>query len=156
MADESLTLITALTSTTLGGVLTLVSVLLANRSSTARLNLQLDYEATQRKAQILRERGEELYVLTERWLNGLVAGYYLRRKSVMQGKLTYNECLDLEIADGKDNPVNFSRMELLIDVYFPSTREAYNRTYTGAKSSMKSPRQINECTHRRTSMERGF
>ena len=119
--------ITALISAAIGGALALLGVSLTNRSSTARLRLQLDHEAAQRKAQILRERGEELYILTAQWLNGLT-GYYLRMSSVMQGKLTYNQSLDLGIADGKANPVNFNRVELLINVYFPSTREAYTRT----------------------------
>lgn len=126
MPSQLLTLVTAVTS----AAIALIGVWLANRSSKARLKLQLDHEADQLKAQIFRERGEELYVLVQQWLNNL-AGYYLRRCSVMQGKLTYNQCLDLEIADGKENPLNFSRVELLINVYFPSTRAAYARTAHG-------------------------
>jgi hypothetical protein len=130
MADQSLTLITALASAITGGALTLMSVMLTNHSSTNRLKLQFGHETAQRRAEVLRERGEELYVLSEQWLNGLT-GYYLRKTSVMQGKLTYNQCLDLEIADGKENPVNFSRIELLIDVYFPSARPDYEQITKG-------------------------
>ena len=125
MPNQLLTLATALTSAAIGGALALIGVWLTNRSSTARLELQLEHEADQRKAQIFRERGEELYVLTEQWLDGLT-GYYLAKRSVMQGRLTYNQSLDLEIADGKENPVNFSRVELLINVYFPSVRGSFD------------------------------
>ncbi len=100
--------------------------MLNNRSNTARLRLQLDHDAAQRKTQILRDRGEELYVLVEQWLNGLT-GYYLGRSSVMLGKLDYNQCLNAEMADMKDYPVNFTRIELLIAVYFPSARLAYQQ-----------------------------
>lgn len=127
MPSQFLTLVTALASAVVGGALTVVGVWLTNRSSTARLRLQLGHEVDQRKAQILRERGEELYVLVEGWLNGL-AGYYLRKRLVMRGDLTYNESIDLGKADEKENPVNFGRLELLVNVYFPSASDAYKRT----------------------------
>ena len=45
---------------------------------------------------------------------------------VMQGKLTYNQCLDLDIKEGKP-PYDFGRIELLIDLDFPMLRPAYDR-----------------------------
>lgn len=106
-------------STILGGGLALLGVYLTSRSDTEK-----------RRKEMLRGRGEELYVLNEKWLNGL-CGYFLRRSSVMQGKLTYDQALELEIAEGRRNTHDFSRIEMLIDVYFPSTRPAYDRVIAG-------------------------
>lgn len=108
----------------------LVSVALSNCSNTSRLKLQFQHEANNRRFEVLRERGEELYSLTEKWLLGL-AGYYLNLSGVMQGKLTYNQALDLQIAQGNSGTIEFSRIELLIDVYFPSTRAAYDALIAG-------------------------
>jgi len=47
----------------------------------------------------VRERGEELYGHIDKWAN-FFACHYLRLAAVMQGKLTYNQCLDLDIAEG--------------------------------------------------------
>lgn len=98
----------------LGGGLALLGVYFNSRVDTKK-----------RRQEMLRGRGEELYVLNEKWLNGL-AGYCLGHAAVMQGKLTYNQVLDLDIADGAKNP-DFSRIEMLIDVYFPAARTAYER-----------------------------
>jgi hypothetical protein len=128
--DQYLTTLTALGSAVVGGAVALLGVFLTNRSNTARLALQLDRESRQRKADLLRDRGEELYELADKWLNKL-AGYYLRRSFVMQGKLTYNQVLDLDIQEGREESVNFGRNEMLIDVYFPTTRPAYDSVIAG-------------------------
>jgi len=130
MADQYITTMTALASAVVGGAVALLAVFLTNRSNTARLVLQLDHESRQRKADLLRDRGEELYELTDKWLRKF-AGYYLRRTFVMQGKLTYNQCLDLDIQEGKEESINFGRIEMLIDVYFPTTRAAYDAIIGG-------------------------
>ena len=49
----------------------------------------------------------------------------------MQGKLTYNQCLELDIQEGKEGSFNFGRIEMLIDVYFPSTRSTYDKVIEG-------------------------
>jgi len=46
----------------------------------------------------------------------------------VQGKLDYNQCLDLGIEDGKALAHNFGRIKMLIDVYFPDARAAYDET----------------------------
>lgn len=122
MSDQFLT---ALVAAGIGGTLTLIGVLVSNRSSQARLKFQTEHDTTQKKKALLLERGEELYGLTEAWLNSLFA-LSLRRLMVMQGKMTYNQCLDLDIEDGKNKSMNFARISLLIDIYFPATRKAYD------------------------------
>ena len=126
MGDHYLTMVTALASAAVGAAVALLGVFLTNRSNTARLKIQLEHESRQRNTQLLRSHGEELYELSDKWLNKL-AGYYLRRISVMQCKLTYNQCLDLDIQEGKEESGNFGRIAMLIDVYFPATRPEYDK-----------------------------
>jgi len=123
--DQYITLLTSLLSAAVGGVVALASVYFTNHSNTQRVQLQLDREEQRRNADVRRDRGEELYMLTEQWLNGLGVNY-LNQTFVMQGKLTYNQYLDLVISNGEKNAVNFPRIALLIDLYFPNTRKAYD------------------------------
>ena len=125
MSATTLTMLTALSSAIIGGAIVLIGVYFTNRSNAARLKIQHEYESKQRSIELLRTRGEELYELMDKWLK-MFAGYYLRRTSVMKGKLSYNDCLDLDIKDGKETTVNFGRISMLIDVYFPSARDAYD------------------------------
>ena len=129
MQDAYITMLTALSSGIMGGTVALLGVYFTNRSNETRLHVQLEREERQRKADLLRDRGEELYELIDKWLNYL-AGYYFRRVSVMQGKLTYNQCLDMDIKNSKDNSYNFGRIEMIIDVYFPSIRNTYDEVIT--------------------------
>jgi hypothetical protein len=111
-------IVNTIVSATLGGGIALLVLYLTSR-----------FDATKRRKETLRERGEELYVLSEKWINGLFIDY-LRRSDVMQGKLTFDQMNDLAIAEGKRDSIDFSRIQMLIDVYFPSTRPAYERVGT--------------------------
>lgn len=124
MDQQYITLITALTSAAVGGAVALVGVLLTNRDNTARLHAQLDHEVRKRREDLLRARGEELYELVKIWLGGMFS-HYLNTAFVMQGKLTFNQALHLQIKQGSDSRGNFWRIQMLVDVYFPALREEY-------------------------------
>ena len=111
-------LVNTFVSTLSGGGIALGVVYLTNR-----------FDKEKRRKEILLGRGEELYALVKKWQGGLFA-YYLHRSYVMQGKLTYDQIHELEIAEAKSGGNDFSRIEMLIDVYFPSTRPAYDRVTT--------------------------
>lgn len=105
---------------------TLLAALLGGCLTIAGSALQRRNDHRVRKEQLLRERGEELYEITIRWINDL-SSYAIRRMGVLQGKLTYNQCLDMDIAAGAKTDQRRVRIELLIDVYFPSARDYYDR-----------------------------
>ena len=126
MANQEIPLYIALTSTTLAVLGTLLGVHFTNKASLARSKFQLEQASSQRKELLLRERGEELYELADKWLLRMSC-YYLELHSVMQGKITYNEALDMQIEAGKIKVFNFGRIEMLIDVYFPETRNDYDK-----------------------------
>lgn len=123
MQQQYITLITALTSVALGSALTLLGAHFTNRSAEKRLERQLQHEATQRKQELLRARGEELYTITSEWLK-VIGTYQLRSMAVLHGNITYNQALDQQIADGKPS-YNFDRIEMLMDTYFPTAKPAY-------------------------------
>src|ERR1700761_7460688 len=116
MPDSSVTLISSLVTGVIGITGALGGVYLNNR-----------HQSVQGRQDVLRQRGEELYSVVVDWLDGLF-GSYMRRNLVMQGKITYNECLDQDIEWGKKRktPPVTQRLEMLVDVYFPSTRPAYD------------------------------
>lgn len=117
MHDGYLTLTTSLVTGLIGVAGALGGVRLNNR-----------HQSTQLRADLLRERGEELYSLVSEWLNGLFFSA-LRRCGVMRGEIDYNQCLAQDIEWGKGRtsavPVD-SRLQMLVDVYFPNTRSAYD------------------------------
>ena len=123
MPEQYIGLLTGLLSTAMGGALALASGY-----------LQLARQDRRRTAEVHRDRGEELYMLTEQWLNMLLCNA-ISLMSVMQGKLTYNQNLELTISEGEKNPVNFSRIGLLVDVYFPGTRNAYDDSPQGSRDA---------------------
>jgi hypothetical protein len=112
--------VTTLLAAMVGGGLALLATLLQQRR-----------DARVRKEQLLRERGEELYGAAGRWINALAA-YALRRTALMQGKITYNQCNDMDISLLGELGENFDagRIELLIHVYFPSARKAFDDPLT--------------------------
>ena len=126
MPNQYVTMLVTLTSVFVGGAVALLGVFLTNQSSTARLKVQLEHELRQRTADLLRSRGEELYELTDKWLKTL-AKNFLSLSAVMQGKVTYNQHYDLIIEEGNKRFYDFGRIEMLIDVYFASTRSAYDK-----------------------------
>lgn len=126
MADLYVTMLTALVSAIFGGAVALIGVFFTNRSNTDRLKLQFEHESRQRTTDLLRDRGEELYELIDKWLK-MLTGNYLGLSAVMKGKLTYNQYYDLSNEEIKRRSYNFGRIEMLIDVYFPSMRSAYDK-----------------------------
>src|ERR1019366_6406764 len=124
MNQQYITLIAALSSVLVGSLLTLLSSHFTNRSAEKRLQKQLQHEADQRQQELLRTRGEELYTLTSTWLK-MIATHHIRKTYVMLGNITYDQALDLEVKDDK-HLLDFERIGLLVDVYFPSARSAYD------------------------------
>jgi hypothetical protein len=108
-----------------GPISALLAAYLTNRYNTAQFRQQRDHEQWVRHEAILRKRTEELYVLLQRYMTAL-STTNLPYMHVMEGKLDYNQALDLVIQQNK-RPVEFHRIEMLIDIYFPQHREAFTK-----------------------------
>ena len=101
---------------------TLLAVHVTNRGNTSRLLFQLRHERDARRDVLHREKLEELYLLAVKYSELLAIGFlpYVR---VMEGKLNYNQALDLEIARDRESTPDFDRLQMLVDIYFPELCE---------------------------------
>jgi len=113
----------ALFTALLTSSLTLMGIRYTNKSHNERLNIQLTHERKLKQDELLRDRLEELYVESRKYMNHMIT-HFLPYLKVMQGELTYNEALDLNIAKGNitHNP---DRVHLIMDMYFPELRESF-------------------------------
>jgi hypothetical protein len=100
---------TGVMGTLVGSSLTIIGVVLTNRSNSERLKTQLEHERSIRKQELRRERAEELYVESKKYLNNMVS-YYLPYKQVMKGELTFNQALDLTINSLSENKSEYHRI----------------------------------------------
>jgi hypothetical protein len=137
---------TGIMGTFIGSSLTIVGVLLTNRSNTERLKTQLQHEQNVRRQELKRERAEELYVESKKYFNA-VGIHYLPYKKVMKGELTFNQALDLTIDNGSKKDFDPHRVTMIVDMYFPhlqkpfneimAKRDFLNRIITGYKDQYK-------------------
>ena len=49
----------------------------------------------------------------------------MRRNYWLDGRISYNELLDMDIKEGASE-LNFGRIEMIIDIYYPSIRKQYD------------------------------
>ena len=103
------------------GVFTLLGVWFANRSSLKQLNVKLQHESERKRHESVRARLEELYSLVGRWADEVVTHHMTYRK-VMEGKITYNQALEITL--NRNSSVDVNRMFTLAELYFPSAHGA--------------------------------
>jgi hypothetical protein len=116
---------TGIVGTLIGSSLTIIGVVLTNHSNTVRLKTQLQHEQNVRRQELKRERAEELYVESKKYLIAIGA-HYLPYKKVMQGVLTLNQALDLTIDNGSKRDFEPHRVTMIIDMYFPNLQKPFN------------------------------
>ncbi|MCU1264129.1 MAG: hypothetical protein JWM21_447 [Acidobacteria bacterium] len=113
----------------LGSLIALTSSYLTNRSNTRRLKLQFELDRETKEREFTRDKVEELYLLHEEWLN-VSASSNLPFISVMKGEITYNDALDMFIDGNKNRTVDFKRLQMLVDLYFPDVKASFDRLAT--------------------------
>ncbi len=117
---------TGIVGTLIGSSLTIIGVVLTNRSNTERLKTQLQHEQNVRRQELKRERAEELYVESKKYLNA-VGSHFLPYRKVMKGELTFNQALDLTTIDnGSKRDFEPHRVTMIIDIYFPVLQKPFN------------------------------
>jgi hypothetical protein len=105
-------------------IVTLTGVFITNQANNERLRLQLKHEQNEKQKELTRSKLEELYILFKQW-NSSISTSYLTRTSVMAGELDYKSALEMDKDRGEKSTVDFSRLEMLIDLYFPSLKPGY-------------------------------
>ncbi len=109
-----------------GSLISILGTWLTNRASLNQLQTQLKHERDSKEQDLHRERLEELYTLVSSWLN-VMASYYLSLSRVMQGKISYNNHLDLFIKNQDQPKYDFNRLEMIMDVYAHQLKPQYQK-----------------------------
>lgn len=126
LTDGELTAIVGLAAALIGAAVAIAAAWLTNRTNAKVAATTRAHELSLRAEDLRRSRGEELYTLLRQWLNRLY-GYYVIKLSVMDGKITYNQALDIELQDRDRSDDSHVRIEMLIDVYFPVLHPQYSK-----------------------------
>lgn len=118
-----------LTGVVVGGVIAgTVAIVVGsrnNRANDARLERQFRAEQERESYRVLRDRREELYVLTGEWIRHLQLYSFLGLRLTF-GKITYAEYLDQQLDLSKDKNLQIPRMDMLREVYgSPDITAAY-------------------------------
>jgi len=116
----------ALVTAILTSTITLAGVWLTNRNNNQRLKIQLEHELKLKEDEIYRDRLEELYVISNKWL-GLLVSHYLPFRGAMEGELTFNQALDITIESGSKINYEPHRVTMLIDLYFPQIKSEFDQ-----------------------------
>lgn len=122
----------ALVGVIVGSALAIFGGWLTSRTSIKSLKMQLAHEVQSEQSRVRRERLEELYVLSGHWVNAMVS-HALMLVSVMEGKLDYNQYLDLFIADNKQRKYDHNRIEMIVDIYGADLKAAYKEIFSANK-----------------------
>lgn len=93
---------------------TVMGVRLANQAAERQLKLRLQHQDEKDHKEALRSRLEELYQLVDVWAGKLVVHHATYRR-VMEGKLTYNQALDVTI---DSESFDSARLFTLAELYF--------------------------------------
>jgi hypothetical protein len=105
-------------------IATLSGVFITNRANNERLSLQFRHEQNEKHKELIRDKLEELYILFKQW-NTNISIVYLNQTHVMAGNLDYKNALEMDKDRGEKGAVDFSRLEMLIDLYFPRLKPDY-------------------------------
>jgi hypothetical protein len=71
-------------------------------------------------------RLEELFILFKKWTLNIEL-IYINHARAMKGDIDYQAMLDMVIEQCNKNSFDFTRIEMLIDLYFPNIKPAYER-----------------------------
>ncbi|NOR57904.1 MAG: hypothetical protein GQ474_05205, partial [Sulfurimonas sp.] len=73
-----------------GSLFTIFGIWITNQANLERLKIQLEYEKRTNKDNLIRNRLEELYILSDKYFNALVS-HQLPLRMVMKGEMTFND-----------------------------------------------------------------
>lgn len=108
-----------------GSVFTILGIWITNRANLKRLEIQLKHAKETNKENLMRDRLEELYILSDKYFNTLVS-HQLPLRIVMRGEMSFNDALDLHIEWGKEKKFDYQRLDMIIEMYFNELQEPYN------------------------------
>ncbi len=112
----------ALFGTIVGALIAVFGAWLTNRSSARILRLQLQHTSDEKARDTARLRREDLYIECRQYF-GDVVSYFLPYRAVMEGRLTFNQALDMTIKRDSPRERDPHHVFMLVDFYFPEFKE---------------------------------
>lgn len=117
---------TILGSAAFGSALSFLSAHLTNASNFKNLRYQVEQEEKQKNRALLREKGEHLYELVEKWseilfIKNMTFSNFLRGHSSLEASK------DLLYSQTKDYHLDFFKIEMIASLYFPEASEKYQQ-----------------------------
>lgn len=117
----------SLANAVITGVIATFSSFLAvwatNHGNNRRTLMQHENELAKERMNLTRERGEEIYQHADEWQRNVGANSLIWL-GAMGGSYTASQALDMEIKRNSGISYDFGRLEMLVDVYFPTTRDS--------------------------------
>ncbi|MCY1523313.1 hypothetical protein D9M68_582060 [compost metagenome] len=120
MNDELWPIVSSAVTAAIGGGIALLTAYATNRANAVRERERHDRDMAKHREEMLRSRGEELYILFDQWSTDLQAHAYLHG-SWISGRISRNEALEMvekNIPPGRA----IGRIELLTAAYFPTVK----------------------------------
>ncbi|WP_304546107.1 hypothetical protein [Sulfurimonas microaerophilic] len=109
----------------IGSAFTLLGTWYTNKAHDKRFKSQFEYDDKIRQEILIREKLEELYIVSNKYFNTLIS-HQLPYRMVMEGELTFNQALDLIIEWGEKKDYEPQRLTMLINMYFPELKKQYD------------------------------
>jgi len=99
-----------------------ISIAYTNRENNRRMQSQHEHERKLRHDEIVRKRGEELYVIVKKFCKRVVSDHFPYVRA-MKGQLSYSDALYMTIKSGEKQNYDPERMNMIVDIYFPTLSE---------------------------------
>lgn len=115
---------------------TLLGVVITNRHGIRVAKLNNEAQNRQRDRDLRLEKLEELFTLFDAWRIKF-AGFYIVHLRSYMGKLAYSQVLDMVLKQGAFENGEAQRYLMLMDLYFPTLRHAYEPVETARKHIAK-------------------
>lgn len=128
----------------------IISAILSSRYNRKNSILQSEISRRAEERKINLDRLERLYIAFKDWKN-FIGIEYLNYLSVMDGKLTYNNVLDLTIKSSASKKINYSELEMLVRVHFPSIIDSFEEVHRAKEKANEFMSEVRKTQGRSTS-----
>lgn len=115
---------------------TLLGIYLTNKFNSRQAKVNLEFTRDQKMVELRLQKLEELYLLFEQW-EAFLSSTYLIYSYAYAGKLNYTQVLDMVNKKSENENVDFHKIQMLLNIYFPELRENYEKVISKRSSLSK-------------------
>lgn len=133
--NEQTPILIPILASVITGLVALLAVFITNRFNLEKLRLEHAIDSDKTKSEVLRDRGEELYVGLSQWIEE-TSKIHLGLAGVMTGNYGYKEFLVEVEKTNEKLSLGLSRLEMIVNIYFPEVANEYtDLTAAGREAS---------------------